>query len=241
MMPGLDFKEIPKAHEGPDRDRFEIFAREFFAAKKFRVIENPDRGADGGRDLVLEEDRSGRGGTTTIRWLVSCKHKAHGKSSVQPADDPLIRDRLGTHNCHGFISFYSAVPSSGMAAILNSLKPTLEHLPFDPGSIERFLLDTPEGRSVAARFMPISFGQYMEQTRQVAKASPLEEKTGLLKYYVRQPHSDLASAMDEAVARDLPVIAVIFDPEHPTRGKFNYSLGYFMESNLTKRLVDEHL
>ncbi len=239
-MSALNFKEIPEAHTGPDRDRFEIFAREFFAAKKFRIVEHPDRGPDGGRDLILEEDRSGPGGTTIIRWLVSCKHKAHGTSSVQPPDDSNIRDRLGTHGCQGFISFYSAVPSSGLANILNGLKPTFEYLPFDPGSIERFLLDTPEGRSVAARFMPISFGEYMERTRQAAKTAPFEERTGLLQYFIREPHTELEKAKDEAGARGLPIIAVIYDPDHPSWGKFAYSLGYFMEFNLTKRLVDEH-
>lgn len=33
---------------------------------------------------------------------------------------------------------------------------------------------------------------------------------------------------------------VIFDPAHPQRSKLNFALGYFMEYQTTKRLVDEH-
>lgn len=36
------------------------------------------------------------------------------------------------------------------------------------------------------------------------------------------------------------VFMVVFDPEHPTRSKLDFSLGYFMEYQTTKRLVDQH-
>ncbi len=36
------------------------------------------------------------------------------------------------------------------------------------------------------------------------------------------------------------VFVVVYDPEHPTRSKLDYSLGYFMEYQTTKRLVDQH-
>lgn len=53
-MAALDFTEIASAQSGPDRDRFELFAREFFDSEGFRIIEQPDRGADG------EEGRGNR-------------------------------------------------------------------------------------------------------------------------------------------------------------------------------------
>lgn len=46
----IDFKEIPQANiANGEQDCFELFAREFFDALGFSVIEDPDRGQDGGR------------------------------------------------------------------------------------------------------------------------------------------------------------------------------------------------
>jgi hypothetical protein len=119
-MPVLDFKEIPSAKAGSDRDQFELFAREFLQNAGLSVIVGPDRGADAGRDLVVEEIRTGIVGETRVRWLVSCKHKAHSGNSVTPDDEQDIQDRVNTHDCQGFIGFYSTIMSSGLAAKLNA-------------------------------------------------------------------------------------------------------------------------
>jgi len=119
-MPALDFKEIGLPQTASCADQFELFAREFLEYKGFKVIEGPDRGADGGRDSIVTERRIGPGGETTVRWLVSCKHKAHGGASVSPSDEPNIRDRLETRECDGFIGFYSTIVSTGLFQILSS-------------------------------------------------------------------------------------------------------------------------
>src|SRR4051794_9611541 len=76
IVGALDFSEIPAANAGPKRDDWELFAREFLEWKGFHVVAGPDRGVDGGRDLIVEEIRRGPGGETRLRWLVSCKHLA---------------------------------------------------------------------------------------------------------------------------------------------------------------------
>ena len=44
----LDFKEIPEANRGTGlQDTFELFARDFLAFMGFRIVQDPDRGADG--------------------------------------------------------------------------------------------------------------------------------------------------------------------------------------------------
>jgi hypothetical protein len=176
-MAALDFTEIPSAQSGPDRDRFELFAREFLLAEGFRVVEQPDRGADSGRDIIVEEDRLGPGGASVVRWLVSCKHKVHSGGSVTPGDEQNIRDRLGTHRCQGFVAFYSTLPSSGLGQTLGALRPTYEYLQLDGEAIERKLLDSPRGRVLAARYMPKSFNRWM-QASQAALASsvPVDRK-----------------------------------------------------------------
>ena len=58
-MPSLDFTELAIATAGPQRDLFELFARDFLEYAGFRILVGPDRGADAGRDLVVEETRTG--------------------------------------------------------------------------------------------------------------------------------------------------------------------------------------
>src|SRR6516164_7385903 len=119
-MPIFDCREISNASLGPERDQFDLFAREFLVVAGFRIIVGPDRGPDAGRDLIVEEIRTGIAGETRLKWLVSCKHNAHSGASVTAEDEADILDRVHTHGCQGFLCFYSTVPSSGLAAKLNS-------------------------------------------------------------------------------------------------------------------------
>ncbi|MBB2754540.1 UNVERIFIED_ORG: hypothetical protein GGI57_005275 [Rhizobium aethiopicum] len=152
----LDFTEIPGAGGGPNRDRFELFAREFLRLLAFEIVEGPNRGADGGADLIVREKRSGAGGETTIKWLVSCKHKATSGRSVSGKDEVNILERLEQHQCEGFMGFYSTIVSSGLQEILMGLKGKREILVFDPARIERHLAESDEMRALASRFFPKS-------------------------------------------------------------------------------------
>ncbi|PPD17107.1 MAG: hypothetical protein CTY30_07665 [Methylocystis sp.] len=239
-MSALDFKEIPGAQSGEHRDQFELFAREFLVQEGFNIVEGPDRGPDDGRDLIVEETRSGPGGKTSVRWLVSCKHKAHSGGSVTPSDELNIRDRLETHDCTGFIAFYSTVPSSGLATILNALKLNFGLVIYDAALIERKLLDNPRGRMLAARFMRISVNAWV-QNSQFAVAAPSPDPQMIRnKFFLRQPHSRLDEGLKEAKERNLVTFVVIYDPAHCSHSKLDYALGYFMEYQTTKRLVDQH-
>lgn len=105
-MPIINFKEVPQANLATGlQDTFELFARDFLEYLGYRTLISPNRGADGGKDLLVEETRIGVGGETKVRWLVSCKHKAHSKSSVSPADETNISDRLAANRCAGFTAF----------------------------------------------------------------------------------------------------------------------------------------
>ena len=53
-MPVLDFKEIPEAHKATGlQDTFELFSRDFLVFLGYKIISDPDRGADGGVDICL--------------------------------------------------------------------------------------------------------------------------------------------------------------------------------------------
>ncbi len=71
-MSVLDFKEIPEAHiASGEQDKFELFARDFFEQLGYKIIREPGRGADGGADLIIEEERKGIAGSTTIIYWQS--------------------------------------------------------------------------------------------------------------------------------------------------------------------------
>ncbi|WP_133718635.1 restriction endonuclease [Methylocaldum gracile] len=169
-MAVLDFKEIPEAHIATgEQDQFELFAREFLSNLGYKILSGPDRGADGGKDLVVEEKRVGVGGETCIRWLVSCKHKAHSGKSVSPQDESNIRDRVESNKSHGFIGFYSTLPSSGLAKVLKGLREKSEVQVFDNEKIERELLHSSDGMRLAGRFFPNSIERWKTENPKPAK------------------------------------------------------------------------
>ena len=163
----LDFKEIPEAHISNGlQDTFELFARDFLKFVGYKIVTNPDRGADGGVDLIVEERRTGIGGETIIRWLVSCKHKAFSGSSVNSRDDANIRDRVEANNCQGFIGFYSTIASAGLAGNLEGLKGKIEYQVFDREKIEGSLLHSAKGLELAERFFPRSLTEWKTENPQ---------------------------------------------------------------------------
>lgn len=175
-MPALDFTEIAPPTAGPGRDRFELFARDTLELLGFKVIEGPDRGADGGRDLILEERRTGVAGETSVRWLVSCKHKAHSGASVSPNDELDVNDRLNAHQCSGFLGFYSTVASGGLTGKLSGAAGKFEFQIFDPERIERTLLGSADGIQLAKRYFPASIAKWKASDRGPARifADPVD-------------------------------------------------------------------
>lgn len=157
----LDFKEIPKAHEANGlQDTFELFSRDFLSFMGYKIITDPDRGADGGVDLIVEEKRTGVGGETNIKWLISCKHKIFSGKSVSPTDDANIRDRVEANKCQGFVGFYSTLASSGLSKNLEGMKDKFEYQIFDKEKIEGQLLYSSEGLKIAERYFPISIQEW---------------------------------------------------------------------------------
>ncbi len=113
----VDFKEV--AGGGDD---WESFSRDLLVMLGFAVEAPPNRGADGGKDLIVVEHLTGKLGRYPFRWLVSCKHNAHSGKSVSESDEPNLVERVVSHRCDGFMGLYSTVPSSGLAQRLHSLK-----------------------------------------------------------------------------------------------------------------------
>lgn len=169
-MPILDFKEIPEAHKATGlQDTFELFARDFLSYMGYRVLTDPDRGADGGIDLIVEEKRTGVGGETLIKWLVSCKHKAHSGNSVTPTDESNIRDRVEANDCQGFIGVYSTLPSTGLSTNLEGMRQKFEYQVFDKEKIEGNLIHSTKGIEIAERYFPKSLEEWKTENPKPAQ------------------------------------------------------------------------
>lgn len=173
----LDFKEIPQANFGNgDQDTFEFFARDFLEVLGYEIIQHPDRGADGKKDLIIQETRFGISGKTTIKWLVSCKHYAHSGKSISDTDEPNILDRVSVHECDGFLGFYSTIPATSLGTNLNSLKKKIEIEYFDRERIEKVLLESPSGIKLSSRYFPKSFENYKVENPTPAKIFDSESR-----------------------------------------------------------------
>jgi hypothetical protein len=114
----INFTEIASN----DGELWELFARDFLQELGFYIVSSPDRGPDGGKDLIITEELKGNLGNYKFRWLVSCKHFASSNRSVQETDEINIQERVDSYNADGFIGFYSTISSSGLNARLNGLR-----------------------------------------------------------------------------------------------------------------------
>lgn len=212
----IDFKEIPQANTGDGlQDTFELFSRDYFEILGYEILQHPDRGADGKKDLIIQETRTGVSGTTKIKWLVSCKHYAHSGKSVSDTDEPNILDRISVHNCDGFIGFYSTLPATSLGKNFEGLKNKTNVQSIDREQIEKVLLETPQGLKLASRYFPVSFDKYKTENPKPAKIfaeelsitceycnkNLLEDKSGIFvtlrkpsdpeaKVYKRNPYSE---------------------------------------------------
>ena len=160
----IDFTEIPQGNlPGGKQDAFELFAREFLHMYGFKIIDGPDRGPDGGRDIIVEETRVGNVGETKFKWLVSCKHNVHSGKSVSVDDEIDIPGRIDQFSCNGFIGFYSTVISSALNDRLNSFRSRFEIELFDNEKIERSLIENKKMESIVKRFFPNSYKSIFHQ------------------------------------------------------------------------------
>ncbi|MEG4289131.1 restriction endonuclease [Microcoleus sp. C2C3] len=199
-MSALDFKEIPQANlANGKQDEFELFARDFFAYLGYNIISEPDRGQDGGKDILIQESRIGIGGQTTVLWLVSCKHFSHsnsGKGKAVGVDDEInVADRLSSNRCDGFIGFYSTIASSGLTQKLQGLSENKREgfQVFHRGSIETFLFRDLEGLQIARRYFPKSMQLWDESSETtnnplIHSDSELDLKITRQKYYEEYIH-----------------------------------------------------
>ena len=152
-----------------------------------KIVEEPDRGPDGGRDFIIIEHRAGNLGVSEIKWLVSCKHFAHSGSSVNVGDEEDIPGRVKQFQCNGFIAFYSTICSSALSRKINAYKDEFEICIYDREKIERELLKSPKGISLIQRFFPNTYEREYKHKEVMVHfgQSMILFKENLLKVYMK--------------------------------------------------------
>jgi hypothetical protein len=153
----LDFTEIATGEE------FELLVRDMLMAMDYRVAWS-GRGADQGKDLLVDEPGDGNFGAKSRRWLVSCKHNAlaNDKKGRSVSADDIgsmggIVDTVDEHSASGFLVACSTQPSSGLVQRLSAIeinKKVPTHY-WDSETLRR-LLNTPACWAIAQRYMPKS-------------------------------------------------------------------------------------
>jgi hypothetical protein len=165
----LDFKEIPQGNiANGQQDTFELFARDFFEKLGFEILQHPSRGADGKKDLIVMEVIKSKTGIIKIKWLVSCKHKAHSGKSVSEDDEINILERIETEKCDGFLGFYSTLPSTSLENRRVGIGDKIKFEIFDHAKIESMIFGNSKMQHLFIRYFPNSFKNYKELNNQSA-------------------------------------------------------------------------
>jgi len=111
----IDFKEL-----GKDGVAFEQLVRELLLKSDLAVAWT-GAGPDGGRDLVAEEFAKGPLGSFRRRWLVQCKHKAHGGRAVSTTDVRAVVDDCRRVSADGYLLACTTHPSSAVVKKLTEI------------------------------------------------------------------------------------------------------------------------
>jgi hypothetical protein len=210
-MPVIDFTEIPsRTARRASTDTFEQFSRDFLTSLGLEVVEGPDRGADGGIDLLAIEKRIGKFGTSDFRWLVSCKHFAASNAAVSSSDEQNFENRMGACDARGFMGLYSTIASSGLT---RHLKPMCRKLGyelklFDNELIEQLLLDAPEREALIRRYFPLSHAKANMTTSSLTGSQ-----------------STMRAALLETLTNEIAMIA-LRSPRRPPLRTFYQGIGF---------------
>lgn len=65
-------------------------------------------------------------------------------------------------------------------------------------------------------------------------------QSGRNPFFISEPFFSLQEAKDESRKTGKPLFLVIYDEEHPSKSKLDYSLGCFLDYFATKKLLEQH-
>ncbi|KEI70785.1 restriction endonuclease [Endozoicomonas elysicola] len=104
----IDFKRI-----SDDGEDFELLIRDVLESHGVKILSSPSRGADQKKDLIVEvENKDQIGTTTSIKYLVQCKHKAHSNKSVYENELGDWRSACKKFKVDGYFLITSTIASA---------------------------------------------------------------------------------------------------------------------------------
>jgi len=151
----IDYCELPE-----DGNAFEQFCRELLVESGYDVHWT-GVGPDGGKDLIINEKLEGPLSCYMRKWLVSCKHKAHGGKSLGRVEAGSIYEDCSSINATGFLLICSTHPSSSLVTRLDEIRTNhkIETIFWDSIKIEKQLLK-PSNFHLIHTFFPESARNY---------------------------------------------------------------------------------
>jgi hypothetical protein len=147
IMP-IDFTQIESGEE------FELLCEDLLQAMEFTIVQQPARGQEGGKDLIVSEIvRDKMGFTEKRETLVQCKHRAKSGKAVGFAEVANYRDVMDEYEVRRYLLITSTLPTEDLRTKFEatSKKGDYTALIWSKGDLARFLDEHPDVRE---RYFP---------------------------------------------------------------------------------------
>ena len=144
----IDFTEIESGEE------FELLCEDLLQAMEFTIVQQPARGQEGGKDLIVSEIfRDKMGFTETRETLIQCKHRAKSGKAVGFAEVANYRDVMDQYEVRRYLLITSTLPTEDLRKKFEktSKKGDYTALIWSKGDLARFLDEHPDVRD---RYFP---------------------------------------------------------------------------------------
>lgn len=113
----IDLKLIPNGED------FEFFCRDLLEGIEISILQNPSRGPDGKKDLIIQVETKNSFGKREIdKYLVQCKHKAKSNRSIYERELGDIRSACKNNKVDGYFLITSTTPSVSVQNILIAIQ-----------------------------------------------------------------------------------------------------------------------
>jgi formylglycine-generating enzyme required for sulfatase activity len=156
----IDFTRIESGEE------FELLCEDLLQAMGFTVVQQPARGPEGGKDLIVGEVvRDKIGFAEERKWLVQCKHYAQSGRAVGFKEVANYRDAMDQYKVQRYLLITSTLPTEDLRVKFEatSRKGDYVAITWSKGDLARLLDEHPEVRN---RYFP---------SEEVAAATPVGE------------------------------------------------------------------
>jgi len=144
----VDFTQIESGEE------FELLCEDLLQAMGFSIVQQPTRGQEGGKDLIISEIvRDKMGFTEERKTLVQCKHKARSGKAVGFGEVANYRDAMDQYKVQRYLLITSTLPTEDVRTKFEATSKKGDYiaLVWSKGDLARFLDEHPDVRE---RYFP---------------------------------------------------------------------------------------